>query len=233
MNWWNELTQLQRIFAFFAIPATVIMLLQFILQLIGLADGVDSDGPDTADADMDTDVQDGLPDDFSDGGSDGIFGDDTADDDLDIDDGQTGIRLFTLRSIVAFFAVGGWTGIVAVEWNLPDFVAVVLAIIAGSLALYFVAWVVYTFLRMQQSGNINYENAVGKEGEVYLSIPPDGRGKVNVIVQERLCEIEAVSNCGRTIKTGEKIVVVDITDDGILVVEPREQTGKNAIDKKM
>lgn len=233
MNWWNELTQLQRIFAFFAIPATVIMLLQFILQLIGLADGVDSDGPDTADADMDTDVQDGLPDDFSDGGSDGIFGDDTADDDLDIDDGQTGIRLFTLRSIVAFFAVGGWTGIVAVEWNLPDFVAVVLAIIAGSLALYFVAWVVYTFLRMQQSGNINYENAVGKEGEVYLSIPPDGRGKVNVIVQERLCEIEAVSNCGRTIKTGEKIVVVDITDDGILVVEPREQTGKSAIDKKM
>ena len=37
---------------------------------------------------------------------------------------------------------------------LPDFVAILLANITGSLALYFVAWIIYTFLRMQQSGNI-------------------------------------------------------------------------------
>ena len=58
MNWWNELTQLQKIFATVAIPTTVIMIIQFILQLFGLAngegaDGVDADGADAADVDFD------------------------------------------------------------------------------------------------------------------------------------------------------------------------------------
>jgi len=231
MSWWNELTQLQRIFASVAIPATVIMVLQFILQLIGLANGAGADA-DADDVDAVSDVSDGIADDLSDAESDSSFDDGTPDDDFDVDEGQTGIRLFTLRSVIAFFAVGGWMGVAAIDWNLSDFMAVVLAIIAGSLALYFVAWIIYTFLRMQQSGNIRYENAVGKEGEVYLTIPPNGRGKVNVVVQERLCEIEAISKTDRAIKTGEKVVVVDITEDGVLIVEPKELTDKNAIDKQ-
>lgn len=233
MNWWNELTQLQRIFASVAIPATVVMILQFILQLIGLANGADSDGADADDVDAVSDVQDGFSDDLPDAQSDGVFDDDDVlDDGFEVEDGQTGIRLFTLRSVIAFFAVGGWMGVAAIDWNLPDLLAIALAIAAGSLALYFVAWIVYTFLRMQQSGNIRYENAVGKEGEVYLSIPPDGRGKVNVIVQERLCEIDAISKVNRVIKTGEKIVVVDITEDGVLIVEPKELAETNEIIQK-
>jgi len=212
------------------------MVLQFILQIIGLAGGTGADGTDAGDIDADTDVdavtdiQDGLPDDMS-GPETDIPDDGTPEGHLISDEGQFGIRLFTLRSVTAFFAVGGWMGVAAIDWNLSDFMAVVLAIIAGSLALYFVAWVVYTFLRMQQSGNIRYENAVGKEGEVYLTIPPNGRGKVNVIVQERLCEIEAVSNANRPIRTGEKIVVVDIAEDGVLVVEPKETDRKDEIAK--
>lgn len=229
MNWWNELTQLQRIFASVAVPATVIMILQFILQLIGLAGGADTDA-DAPDADS-ADVQDGLPDDMPDVQLDDDFAEGSLDDGLEVDEGQTGIRLFTLRSVIAFFAVGGWMGVAAIDWNLSDVVAIILAVIAGSLALYFVAWIIYAFLRLQQNGNIRYENAVGKEGEVYLTIPPNGRGKVNVIVQERLCEIEAISKVNRALKTGEKIVVVDITEEGVLIVEPKELSEKNVIKK--
>jgi membrane protein implicated in regulation of membrane protease activity len=233
MNWWNELTQLQKVFATFAIPATIVMILQFILQLIGLANEADTDGPDSADVDPVSDVQDGIPDDLSDTEAAADLDDGSADDGPDLEEGAAGMRLFTLRSVVAFFAVGGWMGVAAIDWNLSNFAAVVLSIIAGSLALYFVAWVVYTFLRMQQSGNIRYENAVGKEGEVYLTIPPNGRGKVNVIVQERLCEIDATTRIDRPVKTGEKVVVVDITDDGVLVVEPKNLSEKKELEEKM
>lgn len=234
MNWWNELTKLQKIFASVAIPATAVLIIQFVLQLFGLADGEGTDGADAADADADgiPDFDDGVPDELPGGQDDGIFGDDDFNDGTDVDDGHGGMRLFTLRSVVAFFAVGGWMGVAAVDWNLSDFLAVALAVVAGTIAMYFVAWVVYTFLRMQESGNIRYENAVGKEGEVYLSIPPDGRGKVNVIVQERLCEIDAISKCNRVIMTGEKIVVVDITDDGLLIVEPKEDLHEKELNEQ-
>lgn len=233
MSWWNELTQLQRIFASMAIPTTIIMIIQFILQLFGLANGEGADGVDATDMDTVSDFQDGPSDGLLDDVSDGILDDVDYDDGLDLDDGQTGMRLFTLRGIIAFFAVGGWMGVAAIDWNLSNLVAIILAIVVGSLALYFVAWIVYTFLRMQQSGNIRYENAVGKEGVVYLSIPPNGRGKVNVIVQERLCEIDAITKSDRIIKTGEKIVVVDIAENGVLIVEPKEFYEKNEAVKKM
>lgn len=260
MNWWNEFTQLQKFFASVAIPATLIMLIQFILQLLGIAneqdgvdvDGADFDGVDGADLDgidgadfdgvdgVDFDAVDGadfdasmdLPDDYQTDISqlDGTFKDSSFDHDgADVDEGHNGLRLFTLRSIIAFFAVGGWMGVAAVEWNLPSILAVILAAVAGTLAMYFVAWTIFTFLKMQQSGSMRYENAVGKEGVVYLTIPVGGRGKVSVIVQDRLCELSAQTNSERDIKTGEKIVVVDFNPDGVLIVEPRSLSKKNEI----
>lgn len=234
MTWWNELTQLQKIFASIAIPTTVIMVIQFVLQLFGFASEDGSDGIDTTDVDTVSDFQEASSEGILEGQPDGIFDESTFDEEsINAEEGHSGMRLFTLRGIIAFFAVGGWMGVAAIDWNLSALLAIVLAIVAGSLAMYFVAWTIFTFLRMQQSGNIKYENAVGKEGEVYLSIPPNGRGKVNVIVQDRLCEIDAVTKSDRTIKTGEKIIVVDITEDGILLVEPKNSINKNEIIKKM
>lgn len=247
MNWWNEFTQLQRIFATVAIPATIIMLIQFILQLLGIAneqDGTDIDGVDGTDvdsvdgadvdsvdgADMDTSID--LPDDYETDVSDldSTFDDGSFDDDgTDVDDAHDGLRLFTLRSIIAFFAVGGWVGVAAIEWNLSSILAVILAVAAGTLAMYFVAWTIYTFLKMQQSGSMKYEYAVGKEGVVYLTIPAGGLGKVNVIVQDRLCELSAQTNSDRDIKTGEKVIVVDFTPDGVLIVEPKNSSEKKEI----
>jgi hypothetical protein len=131
------------------------------------------------------------------------------------------MRLFTLRGIVAFLAVGGWMGVAAIDWKLPDILAIILGLAAGWLALWFVAWLIHAFVRMQRSGNIRIENAVGKDGEVYLTIPENGRGKVNVIVQDRLCEMAAVTKAGRAIKTGEKITVLGVAEEGVLLVAPK------------
>lgn len=264
MNWWNSLTDLQRLMASIAAPATLFMVLQFILTLLGFVHGGDVDSADHGDADLqdglhegldghdladghshdifsghghdladghDHSIFDGHGHDLADGHDHDIFGaqahshdsahGETADHSKDGHDSGDAMRLFTLRGIIAFLAVGGWMGVAAIDWKLPDILAVILGIAAGWLALWFVAWIIHAFVKMQQSGNIRVENAVGKDGDVYLTIPENGRGKVNVIVQDRLCEMDAVTKAGRAIKTGEKITVVGVTPEGALVVAPK------------
>ncbi|NLE26276.1 MAG: hypothetical protein GX625_13215 [Clostridiaceae bacterium] len=230
MNWLNELTGLQRAFALIAVPATMIMIFQFIMSFFGLvqdggADGLDS-ADDFGDGDMDADFDDGIPGDIADDQPDGIYEDHLSDDiDEHGDDAASkadSLRLFTLRGIIGFLSIGGWMGVVALDWGIPIPGAVLLALLAGWAALYFVAWSLRAVLRLQQSGNILLENAIGVTGEVYIPIPPlkSGVGKVNIIIQDRLTEVSAVTEAERTIKTGEKVTVINIEPEGVLLVEP-------------
>ncbi|MBP7174605.1 MAG: hypothetical protein KBA53_00110 [Thermoclostridium sp.] len=266
MEWWNSLTDLQRVLASIAAPATLFMVLQFALMLFGFIQVGEADSPDGADH-GDLNLHDGMDGhDIADGHVHDVFsgeGHDIADShvhevfsgdshdmtdvhqDIDHDtvhgvahgiehghahghhtehshDKGDALRLFTVRGIVAFLSVGGWMGVVAIDWNFPGILAVILAVAVGWLALWFVAWIIRAFVRMQQSGNVRMENAVGKEGDVYLTIPVNGHGKVNVIVQDRLCEMDAVSKADRPIKTGEKITVLAIASEGVLLVAPKE-----------
>ncbi|MDD4297211.1 MAG: hypothetical protein PHC69_09665 [Ruminiclostridium sp.] len=258
MDWWNKLTGLQQIFLTVASPATIILIIQFILLFLGLSNesGAD-DAFETDDLDLDFDADDldigadGLDLDvddvdlgntnldFSRAGTGttidtdtGAVADTAIDTDSDSEDGNvTGtLRLFTLRGLIAFFSVGGWTGIFAIDQGAPPPLSIFLAFAAGFAAMYFVAWSVRLILRMQHSGNIRHENAVGKDGEVYLTIPDNGIGKVNVIVQDRLCEMNATARAGRDIKTGEKIVVIGVVSGGLLLVTP--YTSPDGVDIK-
>ena len=52
-DWWNSLTDLQRIFACVGIPATLVLVVQTVLLLLGIGDGesdVDPDGIDIGEA---------------------------------------------------------------------------------------------------------------------------------------------------------------------------------------
>ena len=63
--------------------------------------------------------------------------------------------------------------------------------------------------------------AVGKTGEVYIPIPPKGkgRGKINIIVQDKYVELDAVTNSEETLKTGETVRVVSTDEMGLVMVE--------------
>ena len=87
INWWNGLDLTQQIFALIAIPSTVILVLQTVLQLIGI-------GSDNTPDDIDTDG-DVLP------ASD-------ASESLSADDG---LSLFTVRRILSMLCISGWLGV--------------------------------------------------------------------------------------------------------------------------
>ena len=80
--------------------------------------------------------------------------------------------------------------------------------------------------KLQGNGNLQVENTVGKTAEVYLTIPANrgGNGKVNVYVQERYAEMEAVTDSDTPIKTGEKVKITGTLNEGTVLVEPFKAT---------
>ncbi|MBQ8641068.1 MAG: NfeD family protein [Clostridia bacterium] len=146
---------------------------------------------------------------------------DDIDGDLDIPS-DDGFVLFSLRGIMGMAAVGGWSGLVLYQTGLPLGLAVLLALIFGFLALVGIAWLMKISLKLQSSGNLDLGYAIGKVGTVYIPIPADmkGTGKVNITLQERLMEVNAVTAADRKLATGESVRVVATDETGILVVEP-------------
>jgi hypothetical protein len=73
--------------------------------------------------------------------------------------------------------------------------------------------------RLQMEGTINIQNTVGTQGSVYLTIPQNGTGQVQIIVQGSLKIFDAMSNSKKIIATGEKVQVVGVASGNTLIVE--------------
>ncbi len=202
-EWFEALTELQKIFAYIAVPSTVIVILQTVLLFFGIGDGgLDANVSDVGGIDG-ADMPELDAGDMPDGG------------DLD------GLTVFSIRGIVAMLCVGGWAGIALLDTSMNKILAVAIAIILGIAALFGMAFLMRAFTRLQSSGNIVIENAVGKHGQVYLTIPAEmkGSGKINITVQESFTEFDAVTYDVEPIKTGETVSVVSVDEAGRLVVE--------------
>lgn len=232
-DWWNTLSLLQQCFAMLAIPATVILFMQTLLLLFGLG-GHGADHGET-DHDLDHDVDTDTDHDFGHG-----FDHDAADHDMghvfdhstdhdhpdDIHhDGAhhaSGIRLFTLRGVVAMFAVGGWLGIAMCDVGVPSALSVLIALTGGFAALLIAALVIAYSLKMQESGNISVKNAIAHNATVYIPIPASraGTGKVTMILQERFVELEAITDEESQIPTGTQVQVMSVTSTGEVIVRP-------------
>ena len=93
-EWWNSLGFASQVFYCIAIPATMVLLIQTIMMFLGF--GEDGDGAD--ELDFDDALDEGISDsDFSEAQE--AFG-------------LEGLRIFTIRGIIAFFVVFGWVGVV-------------------------------------------------------------------------------------------------------------------------
>jgi membrane protein implicated in regulation of membrane protease activity len=73
--------------------------------------------------------------------------------------------------------------------------------------------------RLQSEGTIDIQHTVGTEGKVYLTIPKNGTGQVQIIAQGSLKIFDAVSNSKNLIATGEKVHVVGVAGGNTLIVE--------------
>ena len=218
-DWWTGLNLLQQSFAVVAIPATVVLFLQTLLLLFGLGSSHDVDHG------VDHDFDHDLSHDF-DHDSDAVAGHDAAHEFHDTPhDGAhhaAGLRIFTVRGIVAFFAVGGWLGIVLGETGLPTAAVLLISLTGGTAALVGIALLLRWSLSLQDQGNLDLRNAIGKTAQVYIPIPADGAsaGKVNLVLQERFVELPAVTQAHCVLRTDQMVKVTGIINQNTLLVKP-------------
>ncbi len=222
--WWEGLSALQQIFACAAIPATILLVLQTLLLLFGLG-GHSADQGETID-------HSALVGHDADGDMEADHEWDTADYDHDGAHHGAGIRLFTVRGLVAFFAVGGWLGIVLEDAQIHTALTVAVALAGGFAALVFVALIIKWSLSLQENGTLSLENTIGRQASVYITIPPDlsGTGKVMLTVQDQLRELEAMTESHKPLATGSQVKVTGIIQGSILQVQPLVLFEKEKID---
>lgn len=222
MDMWNALDAVQRALVAIAAPATVLLVAEFVMLLVGLCQGGAPDDADMGDGpDADMEPMDDV--------------DADADADIDTGDGPDaapargadGLRWFTLLGVASLLAVTGWGGLALMEAALPVALAVALALAMGVGAMYLCALAMRGFRRLGERGNLTVTSAVGKFAEVYLPIPP-GRaagGKVMLKMQGRLVELDAVTDGAEALPTGARVVVKGLAGDGAVLVRAARATG--------
>jgi len=131
-----------------------------------------------------------------------------------------GFKILTFQGLTAFFMMFGLVGLAMARQTEYDDAACLAAATCAGLGT---VWIIGLIFRkagaLQASGNIDLRNAVGQEGEVYLTIPGSGTGKAKVTVQERLRIYEAISKDKTEIKTGQRVRIVEVTPQDVLIVE--------------
>ena len=197
--WWNSLSTASHVFLLVAIPATIVLIVQTVLMLIGFGD-VDADTPD-----------DVMPDD--------MIPDDGGAEDLDFEAADS-LHIFTIRGIIAFLMMFGWVGLAMDTAHVNLFITLPVALVSGAATMLLLAVLYRAVMRLRGTGNVDNRNALGTAGTVYLPIPASrgGTGKISLLLQGSLIEREAVTDDDETIPTGAEVVVTGISGQTTLVV---------------
>ncbi len=192
----DSLNAMEKVFFICAIVGGLVFLIRLILSLLGAHHGdIDIGGHDV---------------DF--GGHDSGFTDHHGDSD-------SSFKAVSIQGISVFFMMFGLVGLaMSRQSGYTAFFSMLGAIIAGILSFWLIGKLFKFMKQFQSEGNLDIRNAIGKEGTVYLNIPEQGDGVVQIEVQGTLRELSAVSADKISIKTGERVIVENITGNNFLVV---------------
>ncbi|MFH0765177.1 MAG: hypothetical protein V2A61_02020 [Calditrichota bacterium] len=189
-----SLSGFERVLLYIAIPFTLLTLIQMIMEIIGLS----SHEVHHIDGDM-------------------TLG--------DVDHPSlAGYNFFTVRNFVYFLTMFGWVSLAVSRAGLSVGPSIIVGIIAGLLTTVLIAYIFLTLTRLNESGNIQLSNAVGKMASVYLRIPAErkGAGIIQLSVQGATIEINALTD-GPELKTGDVVTVVQMLDPSVVLVKQAEK----------
>ena len=134
-------------------------------------------------------------------------------------DADISFKLLSVQGLTSFFMMFGLVGLALLKAGLPVFVTVLGGMLAGLVTVAITGLIFTQMKRLQTEGTINIQNTAGTDGSVYLTIPKNGTGQVQIIAQGSLKIFDAISNNKSVIATGEKIHVVGVAGGNTLIVE--------------
>lgn len=137
-------------------------------------------------------------------------------------DHDSGLGILSMRSITAFFTGFGWGGVVAIKEGFGLTVAIVVALATGGALMAAVVAMMRGFASLRHSGTLDYANAVGNVGSVYVAVPGAmaGPGQIEVLVQGRAAIVQAFTRSPERLPPRARVRVVETLDQQTVVVEP-------------
>lgn len=142
--------------------------------------------------------------------------------DLDSGDGfgtDASFNLLSVQGLTAFFMMFGLVGLSLLAAESSIFLSILGGLAAGGFTVWVLSLIFSKMKLLDSDGTVDIKNAIGVRGSVYLNIPAQGTGQVQLSVQGALKIFDAMSKDDQKIMTGEKIVVVDVADHKTLIVE--------------
>jgi hypothetical protein len=128
--------------------------------------------------------------------------------------------VLSFRTLVAAAAFFGVSGQAALSAGFPQLTSLVVATLVGLCAMYGMYWLMQLIAGLSTSGNERISNALGREARVYVAIPAgrQGAGKVQLSMQNRIVEFQAVTEDAEPLKSGEAVEVVGIVGSDVVQV---------------
>lgn len=151
------------------------------------------------------------------------------DHDINIEGDHPGAEFgwLSLQSISAFFMGYGWIGFAAYRYLDIGFTgSALVAVLAGIGVAWLMVWLLRSFLKLQNNTNVTIDQARGMVGEVYVTVPPQGtgRGEVVLVINNSRHSYFAIQDgeaASEPIVTHTRVIVRDVdTASNILIVEP-------------
>ncbi|MCL1821491.1 MAG: hypothetical protein FWG22_01570 [Prolixibacteraceae bacterium] len=137
-------------------------------------------------------------------------------------EGDHGIefQFITLKNLIAFFTIFGWTGIACLNSGVNVGLSALISAVAGLIMMAIMTTIIWLMGKLTHDGSLKLTNAIGKFGTVYIPIPAKrtGMGQVQIKVQG-LQTLDAMTDSDESFKTGAVVEVCDVIDGGILLVK--------------
>ncbi len=200
------------LFLIAAVVGGTVLVCQFALTLLGLSHE-SGDVGHQLDGDMQVDSQ----------WSDSVQGDHAGDAHSDAHEHANSSHIFSVisfRTLVAAIAFFGVSGRAALSAGYEPSTSFILAVIVGVGAMYGMYWLMQAVASLNSSGNERIGNALGREATVYLRIPAArmGAGKVQMSLQNRIVEYQALTDEDEALQSGESVEVVDVAGSDTVYV---------------
>lgn len=135
-------------------------------------------------------------------------------------DGQSGpSQIFSLRNLINFLLGFSWTGISFYNEISNRWVLMTVATVVGLIFLFAFFFIIKQIKKLAEDNSFRFDATIGKNAEVYLTIPgkKGGKGKVLLSLNGSTRELSAITE-GEEIPTG-KLVKITGLDNELLIVE--------------
>ena len=129
-------------------------------------------------------------------------------------------KLFSINSVTAFFMMFGWIGLSASrQFSQGMAVSLLAGLVAGLLSMAIIAWLFQLFMTLGSAGErFDIAATLGRTASVYMRIPADGRGKVQVSMEGAVRELEAVAEDHQPIESFKQVKITRVVDHQTVVV---------------